>query len=62
VLDNLEGVLETIAGDLGIKSPLTPALSPRGEGVSCGPSAEVERNSSFLSPLRDRDRVRGSFR
>ena len=33
VLQNLQGVLETIASELGIEFPLTPTLSPRGEGV-----------------------------
>ena len=41
--------------------PLTPALSPRGEGAGCGPIPKVEGNSGVLSPLGKRDRVRGSF-
>jgi SAM-dependent MidA family methyltransferase len=45
----------------GIENPLTPALSPRGEGAGCGPFPEVERNSSVLSPFRERDRARGSL-
>jgi uncharacterized protein len=37
-----------------LKFPLTPALSPRGEGVR-------DVRGSVLSPLGERDRVRGSF-
>ncbi|MGO9869475.1 MAG: endonuclease domain-containing protein, partial [Rhodomicrobium sp.] len=37
VLQNLDGVLETIAGVLGIESPHTPPHSPGGEGAGCGP-------------------------
>jgi very-short-patch-repair endonuclease len=62
VLQNLDGVLETIAGELSIKTP-SPQPSPQGErALSCGPSSEVERNSSVLSPLGERDRVRGACR
>jgi glycine dehydrogenase subunit 2 len=37
------------------EAPLTPALSPRGEGVGCG-----DGHSGVPSPLGERDRVRGS--
>jgi len=59
--------------DFTLKSPLTPtlsprgegeeaaALSPRGEGVSCSPLPGVKASSTVLSPLGERDRVRGSF-
>jgi very-short-patch-repair endonuclease len=58
VLQNMEGVLETIAATL--QDPLTPTLSPRGEGAGCGALIEEERNSGVLSPLGERDRARGS--
>jgi hypothetical protein len=61
VLQNLDGVLETIGDELGIKSPLTPTLSPRGEGVGCGPSPKAEGNSGVPSPLGEKDRMRGSL-
>jgi very-short-patch-repair endonuclease len=57
VLQNLQGVLETIAGELSIKSPLTPALSPRGEGVDRDPLSEG--SSRVPSPLGEKDRLRG---
>jgi hypothetical protein len=41
--------------------PPSPQPSPRGEGVGCGPDTKVENNSGVLSPLRERDRVRGGF-
>ncbi len=59
VLQNLDGVLETIAGVLGIEFPLTPALSPGGEGAGCGPIPKVEGNSSVPSPFGEKDRMRG---
>jgi nitrogen fixation protein FixH len=40
-----------------IQDPLTPALSPRGEGAGCGPSPEEERNSDVLSPIGERAAV-----
>ena len=43
------------------EDPLTPTLSPRGEGAGCGLVSEVEDNSGVPSPLGERDRVRGSF-
>jgi nitrogenase molybdenum-cofactor synthesis protein NifE len=42
------------------KDPLTPALSPRGEGAGCGSRATLEGSSGVPSPLGERDRVRGS--
>ena len=42
------------------EDPLTPALSPRGEGVGCGLSSREEDHSGVPSPLGERDRVRGS--
>src|SRR5579864_5310249 len=42
------------------KDPLTPALSPRGEGVGCGPGPSVEDVSGVPSPLGEKDRMRGS--
>ena len=43
------------------KSPLTPTLSLRGEGVCCSPVPGVEDSSSVPSPLGEKDRMRGSF-
>jgi adenine-specific DNA-methyltransferase len=62
VLGNLERVLETIAGELGVKPPHTPPLSPRGEGVSCGLALKLESNSGVPSPLGEKGRMRGSGR
>ncbi len=45
---------------LARQDPLTPALSPRGEGAGCGPSSREEVHSGVPSPLGERDRVRGS--
>ena len=35
----------------GAKDPLTPTLSPRGEGVGCGLIHRAEDNSGVPSPL-----------
>ena len=43
----------------GQEGPLTPALSPRGEGVGYGFSSGEEDYSGVPSPLGARDRVRG---
>jgi NADH dehydrogenase [ubiquinone] 1 alpha subcomplex assembly factor 7 len=45
----------------GVKDPLTPALSPRGEGAGCGPLPGVEHRSSVPSPLGEKDRMRGDL-
>ncbi len=69
VLQNLEGVLETIAETLGSESPLTLTLSPRGEGKKAAAlSREVvaaadpigAAASCVPSPLGEKDRMRGS--
>src|SRR5208337_2829682 len=41
------------------EDPLTPTLSPRGEGVGCGPLNEGRVCSGVLSPLGERAGVRG---
>jgi hypothetical protein len=43
------------------KTPLTPTLSPREEGPSCGALIEEKRNSGVPSPLGEKDRMRGSL-
>jgi adenosylcobyric acid synthase len=52
--------LAAVAGPTA-EDPLTPALSPRGEGAGCGPSSEVEAVSGVPFPLGEKDRMRGSF-
>ena len=42
------------------RRPLTPTLSPRGEGVSCGLSSWEEDHSGVPSPLGERVGVRGA--
>jgi hypothetical protein len=44
----------------GKKDPLTPTLSPRGEGEGSGLLREVEGYSGVPSPLGEKDRMRGS--
>ncbi len=41
------------------KAPLTPTLSPRGEGVCCGLVTKGEANSGVPSLLGEKDRMRG---
>ncbi|MGO9484684.1 MAG: DNA mismatch repair protein MutS [Rhodomicrobium sp.] len=59
-LKEIAQALASLSGPARSEDPLTPALSPRGEGVGCGLSLRREDNSSVLSPLGERDRVRGS--
>jgi coenzyme F420-reducing hydrogenase alpha subunit len=55
------GRMLSLAASLnGSEAPLTPTLSPRGEGAGCGLVSKVEANSCVPSPLGERDRVRGS--
>ncbi len=44
-----------------IKAPLTPTLSPKGEGENCGLIEGIEGNSSIPSPIGEKDRITGSF-
>jgi very-short-patch-repair endonuclease len=57
VLEIFDGVLEAIAAALGPEDPLTPTLSPGGEGASCGLSPKGEDNSGVPSPLGEKDRA-----
>ncbi len=60
VIQNLEGALETIARELAKKTP-SPRPSPQGEReLPAALSLRREVNSSVLSSLGKRDRVRGS--
>jgi hypothetical protein len=60
VLQNLGGVLETIAGELAKKTP-SPQPSPQGEReLGCGPALSVAGNSGVLSPQPEKDGMRGA--
>jgi very-short-patch-repair endonuclease len=61
ILQNLAGVLETIAGELAKKTP-SPQPSPQGERESgCGLPFSIEDNSDVPSPLAGEGQDEGAF-
>ncbi len=59
-LKDIARALASLSGPARSEGPLTPALSPRGEGVGRGLAVSVEANSGVPSPLGEKDRMRGS--